>query len=202
MNCVCSPRERTEPPGATPPARRRRDDPQPAAACSRSVYAATASVQSRAITGSVCSSRPLPVTPSHSTPPRAVAPSHRTTSTPVTPTRRERRHPHALPENVHRRSHTVASLMRRPPHLRIDRPVRAQPRWPTRQGGKTKALPGRPRGAGPIHCVCGRVRTVKARWAHVPPSAAPTLTVLVPTFRENLLGDVHTDVHTGRRNRS
>ena len=66
-------------------------------------------------------------------------------------------------------------------------------------GGKEKAHPGRPVPAGLIHCVCGRVRTVKARWAHVPPSATPTLTVLAPLFGEILLGDVHTDVHAGRR---
>jgi excisionase family DNA binding protein len=53
----------------------------------------------------------------------------------------------------------------------------------------------------PAHSIVSRrpVRTVKARWAHVPPSATPTLTVLACVFRRNLLGDVHADVHAAVR---
>ena len=67
----------------------------------------------------------------------------------------ERRHPQALPENVHKRSHTLARgathfpTPRRPSSENSGSPILTV-------GGKTEALPGRPRGAGLIHCVCGK----------------------------------------------
>ena len=82
-----------------------------------------------------------------------------------------------LPENVHKRSHTLAPGCDPLPHAgspaleeltSLTHPV----------GGKTEALPGRPRWAGLVHCVCESVRTLKARGPHVSPSATPTLTVL------------------------
>ena len=51
-------------------------------------------------------------------------------------------------------------------------------RSPHPVGEKTEAHPGRPEGAGHVHCVCESVRTLKARGPLVYPSAAQTLTVL------------------------
>jgi hypothetical protein len=63
---------------------------------------------------------------------------------------------------------------------------------------RTRRFQAGPEGPAQSIVSVRRVRTVKARWVHVPPSAAPAWTDLAPAFRENLLGDVHTDVHAGR----
>ena len=75
------------------------------------------------------------------------------TSPPIaTPDGKEHSHP---PGRCPQTSHTVASRMRRLPHAAVGRRLKTRPYRPAWSGGKTEALPGRPRGAGLIHCVCG-----------------------------------------------
>jgi len=104
-----------------------------------------------------------------------------------------------LAENVHKRRHTFACAMQGPP-----RPLFGTPAWGSLNldsavGKRTRRIQADPRGPTKSIVSVGRLRTVKARWAHVPSSAAPTLTVLALAFREILFGDVHTDVHAGGR---
>ena len=79
---------------------------------------------------------------------------------------------------------------------RVARRPRIQPGGPTRSGGKTEALPGRPRGAALIHCVFGKR-----------PDRQGTGATRVPLGYADLdrpgevrgafffAGDVHNDVH-------
>jgi hypothetical protein len=65
-----------------------------------------------------------------------------------------------------------------------------------RRRARTESHPGRPEGAGHVHCVCETVRALKARGPLVSPSAAQALTALAPHWRRILSPVMSTTMST------